>query len=151
MTIAFTKTKLPFGWLGNMSAFPIDFEGKEWRTAEALFQALRFEDDAVKESIRVERSPMGAKIVAKKNAGKMVVVPTSEQDLKNMELVCRLKLEQHPDLKIELKDTGDQLIVEDVTSRPNGRNTFWGAALKNGEWYGENFLGKLWMKLRSEL
>ena len=29
--------------------------------------------------------------------------------------------------------------------------TFWGAVLKDGEWMGENLLGKLWMKLREEL
>lgn len=26
--IAFTKTKLPYGWFGNMSPFPIEFKGK---------------------------------------------------------------------------------------------------------------------------
>ena len=84
MTIAFTKTKAPFGWLGNMSPFPITHEGKEWRTAEALFQALRFEDEEIKEAIRAERSPMGAKMVAKKNADKMAVKPCSNEDTQKL-------------------------------------------------------------------
>ena len=47
-SISFTKVSLPFGWLGNMSPFPILYEGKEWKTTEALFQALRFDDESIK-------------------------------------------------------------------------------------------------------
>ena len=62
--IAFTKVKLPFGWLGNMSPHPIIFWDKEWRTAEALFQAGRFvTDDPIREEIRAEASPMSAKMI----------------------------------------------------------------------------------------
>jgi len=34
--IAFTKTTLPFGWLGNMSLYPIVYKGKIFRTSEGL-------------------------------------------------------------------------------------------------------------------
>ncbi len=151
MSIAFTKVKLEYGWLGNMAPFPIVYNDKEWRTTEALFQALRFEDDTIREEIRAQRSPMAAKMVAKKYPDKISVIPISEKDIENMELVCKLKLEQHPELKEKLKETGEQLIVEDVTKRPNGRNIVWGAALKDGVWEGQNILGKIWMKLRKEL
>jgi predicted NAD-dependent protein-ADP-ribosyltransferase YbiA (DUF1768 family) len=40
--INFTKNNLPYGWLGNMSQYPIDFGGVIWKTTEALFQGLRF-------------------------------------------------------------------------------------------------------------
>lgn len=51
--ITFTKVALPYGWLGNMSPHPIVVAGKTWKTAESLFQALRFaEDDPVREEIR---------------------------------------------------------------------------------------------------
>jgi predicted NAD-dependent protein-ADP-ribosyltransferase YbiA (DUF1768 family) len=124
----------------------------EWPSAEALFQAMRFADPLIREEIRQQRSGMGAKIVAKKNADKMVVTPLSLLDLKNMEYVLRLKLEQHTELKELLKATGDEVIVEDVTRRSSpGRHTFWGMALKDGEWQGENTLGKMWMLLRFEL
>ena len=90
--IAFTKTALPFGWLGNMSAHPVTHQGKVFRTAEALFQALRFNDPDIIEQIRAAKSPMGAKMVAKRNKGKMVVAPGSAEDVKNMEAVLRLKV-----------------------------------------------------------
>ncbi len=151
-TIAFTKVKLPHGWLGNMAPYPVTFAGKTWRTTEALFQALRFNNEDVRTLIHAEKSPMAAKMVAKKHSELMVVVPASKQDLQNMEMVCRLKLEQHPEHKKLLKATGDALIVEDITKRAKGgRHSFWGAALVQDKWEGDNALGKIWMKLRSEV
>lgn len=151
--ISFTKSALPFGWLGNMcGGFPIQYNNKEWRTTEALFQALRFDNSDIQEAIREQQSPMGAKFIAKRSADKMIVVPVSNQDLINMETCLRLKLEQHPQLKKELLSTGDEVIVEDVTARGlRGNNGFWGMAKKGEEWQGENQLGKLWMKIREEL
>ena len=67
VVIEFTKVDLPYGWLGNMYASPISYEGKIWLTSEALFQALRFEDEEIRELIRLEKSPMGAKMKAKGN------------------------------------------------------------------------------------
>lgn len=147
--ISFTKTKLPFGWLGNMSSHKIVFESKEYRSAEALFQSLRFRDEMIIELIRSSKSPIGAKLIAKANADKMVIEPTSKEDLQNMAKVLKLKLEQHPNLLTELLNTKDEEIIEDVTNRPHGRNSFWGAALVDGKWIGENALGKLWMQLRA--
>lgn len=36
--LTFTKVRLPHGWLGNMAPFSVVFDGKPWRTTEALFQ-----------------------------------------------------------------------------------------------------------------
>jgi predicted NAD-dependent protein-ADP-ribosyltransferase YbiA (DUF1768 family) len=57
---------LPYGWLGNMYASPVRYNGEIWKTSEALFQALRFEDLEIRALIRNEKSPMGAKMKAKK-------------------------------------------------------------------------------------
>lgn len=154
MPISFTKSNLPFGWLGNMSPYPIEFNGKTWRTAEALFQSMRFSDTDIIVAIWREKSPMGAKIVAKKNADKMTIQPLSEQDLANMLNILRLKIEQHSQLKEELLKTGNEIIIEDVTSRANPKtnNMIWGMAqLPDGSWVGKNVLGNLWMKVRNEL
>jgi ribA/ribD-fused uncharacterized protein len=155
MPITFTAVKLPHGWLGNMAPFPVKHDGKWWLTTEALFQALRFDDEAIKEEIRAITSPMGCKMRAKKIAKekpeKLVVERLSVQDLANMDIVLRLKLEQHPELKQKLLDTGDETIIEDCSNRSGGSGKFWGAALKDGKWIGENMLGKMWMKLREEL
>lgn len=153
MEIAFTKVKLPYGWLGNMAPYPINYGGKVYRTTEALFQALRFSGfPEIQEEIRSQASPMTAKMIAKSHKDKLVGYELcGAQDLKNMELCLRLKLEQHPQLKVELTNTGTATIIEDCTSRPHGTGLIWGAAFKDGQWVGENILGNMWERLRAEL
>jgi predicted NAD-dependent protein-ADP-ribosyltransferase YbiA (DUF1768 family) len=124
--IAFSKTAEEWGWLGNMSAHHLRREGRVWRTAEALFQALRFADEEVREAIRAKASPMAAKFVAKAHKEQMVVEPCSPQDVENMRLVLRLKLAQHPELRRRLSASGNAVIVEDCSRR---RASPWGARL----------------------
>lgn len=150
--IAFKKVKDAYGWMSNMSPHPVKGMGLEFRTAEALFQALRFTDQTVIEAIRAEKSPMGAKMVAKANVAKMVITPRSYEDLHSMRYVLRSKVLQHPQLIKELLDTGDQILIEDVTARQNESGLYWGMAkMDSGEWTGQNQLGKLWMGLRAAL
>lgn len=147
MTIAFRRVKGPYGWLSNMSPHPVN----GFRTAEAMFQAYRFPSyGKVYNAILTEKSPMGAKMVAKKHANYMIVVPRSEADLRTMRMVLELKVNEHPELLKALLATGDELIVEDVSARPNESGLFWGAALQpDGTWHGNNQLGKMWMELRT--
>ena len=148
--IRFTKVSLPYGWLGNMAPYSIVFNGKTWRTSEALFQALRFEDESIREIIRSEKSPMGAKMKAKKLRNKMVVIPMSEQDVENMKKCVRLKFDQNLKLRIELKRTGDALIFEDIGKRTGERHQFWGAKkLNENEGCGINKMGQILMELRN--
>lgn len=149
--ILIRKVADPHGFLGNMAPYPIAYKGQKYRTTEALLQALRFADEEIIDAIRAQKSPMGAKFVAKRHRSKMIVVPLSDEDLENMRLCLRLKTEQHPELARALLDTGNEHIVEDCTKRQRGSGLFWGAALVEGEWGGENWLGKLWRELRATL
>jgi len=154
MPIAFTKVKLPYGWLGNMAPYPVKHGGKRWRTTEAQFQALRFDPARhrkIIEAIRANKSPMSAKMIAKRHKEQMVVVPRSRKDVANLEMVLRLKLRHHPELKQQLLDTGDETIIEDCSRRLGGSGMFWGAAWQDGQWVGKNMLGKAWMRLRERL
>ena len=56
--ISFTGVDQPYGWLGNMAPFRIDYMGQRWLTSEALFQSMRYDDLNVQELIRIEKSPM---------------------------------------------------------------------------------------------
>ena len=150
--IAFTKVRLPYGWLGNMAPFPVEYDGREWRTTEALFQALRFQDRPSQEKIRDQKSPMAAKMAAKALVEQMTIVPQSREDLANMVMVLGLKLAQHPTLGPMLCSTGDSCIIEDCTSRPRGSGLFWGASRQiDGTWLGKNHLGRMWEALRKEI
>lgn len=151
--ISFTKVKLPYGWLGNMSPYPIRYNDLVYRTGEALFQVLRFEiDDPICETIRRATSPMAAKMIAKQNSDLMVVTPRSDEDVENMRLVLRLKLEQNPELSPMLLATGDAVLIEDCSARPNESGLFWGMARSSASesWRGQNWLGKLWIELREK-
>jgi len=149
--VSFNRNKDPNGWLSNMYPCEIDFAGKKWRTTEALFQALRFKDEAIQELIRLEKSPMTAKAVMTENIEHLAFAKHSDKDVMNMRMCLKLKLKQHPKLIEDLLATEDGFIVEDVTSRGDkGGNLFWGAMLIDGKWVGTNMLGKLWMELRKE-
>jgi predicted NAD-dependent protein-ADP-ribosyltransferase YbiA (DUF1768 family) len=143
----FTKVSLPYGWFGNMAPFPVIHEGKLYRTTEAPFQALRFDQDTVRAAIRNEKSPMAAKMRAETYREQMVIVPQRAHDVDNVKMVLQLKLRSHPRLRTLLAGTGDATIIEDCSRRPRGSGLFWGAALINGEWQGANVLGKLWMEI----
>lgn len=154
--ISFTKVNLPYGWMGNMSPHPVVYDGKTWRTTEALFQALRLKNEEDRERIRLEKSPMGAKFAFKAilNEGpdKLIVDLLSKEDIDNMIMCVKLKIDQHPHLKSELLKTGDLPIYEDATARGSkGNNLFWGAVRIPEGWEGKNVLGRIWMIVRSEL
>ena len=149
--IPFTKVALPFGWLGNMAPYPVQYDGVTWKTTEHLFQALRYsEGSPVREEIRIQKSPMGAKMKAKKHKSERIVEQLSEQDIENMCLCLKLKIEAHPQLKEWLLSTDEKTIIEDTSSRPR-KNDAWGMVLSYGVWEGENLLGNMWMALRKKL
>jgi ribA/ribD-fused uncharacterized protein len=152
--IAFTKVSLPYGWLGNMAPYPIEYEGKRYRTSEALFQCLRFNGHLdVQETIRAQKSPMAAKMMARKHRH-LFDRPEwdeAEDDIPRMRRCLELKLAQHPSLVTQLLDTGDALLVEDCTARPRGSARFWAAVREHDAWSGRNVLGTLWMDLRAEV
>ncbi len=163
--IAFGKVKEDFGWLGNMSPHIVKYNDEWYRTAEALFQCMRYEGcPQVQAEIKAAKAPMAAKMVAKKHraliADKTKAADWEANDLARMRECLLLKLKAHPDLKRRLLGTKDARIIEDCTNRQHGSGKFWGMAriekkLPDGtvvtDWEGRNELGKLWMAIREEL
>ena len=150
-SIWFSKVAEENGWMGNMAPYPIEYGGGIWRTSEALFQSMRYDDVSVKEIIRGEKSPMGAKMKSKKYKDQMVVVPMSELDVENMRKCVKMKFDAHPQLKRQLMNTKDSFIYEDIGNRNGERHKFWGAKkLSESEGDGNNMMGKILMDLREE-
>ena len=153
--ITITRVKEENGWLSCMSSHSVDYNGQSHRTAEALFQSLRFEGHPdIQKLIRDQKSPMGAKMKARKNKdllGRGKMWDESQDDLTLMKSCLRLKLEQHPELKEKLLETGTATIIEDCTRHPRESAKFWGMVKSDNAWEGENNLGKLWMELRTEI
>lgn len=147
----FKKVAEKYGWMGNMAPYPIKHDGKVWLTSEALFQGMRYDDEDIKEIIRKEKSPMGAKMKAKKYKDQMVVIPMSPQDVENMKKCVKMKFDQHPQLKKELMNTKDAFIYEDIGNRNGERHKFWGAKkISENEGEGQNMMGRILMELRDE-
>jgi ribA/ribD-fused uncharacterized protein len=132
-----------------MSPHPVTMDGTRWHTAEHAFQALRFPSDhMIRDVIQNTKSPMGAKMMVKRVYDEMAITPGSEEDFLLMAEVVRQKATQNKLISL-LLETGDEILIEDVTNRPHGRNMIWGMARIDGEWVGENRLGNIWMNLRS--
>ena len=110
--ITFKKVREANGWMSNMSPHPIEinFAGTHlYHTAEHLFQCLRFGNQTdIRNEIMAVKSPMGAKMVAKKHADKMTTVPRSAADIDLMRATIILKLAAHPNLSQALLATGDR-------------------------------------------
>jgi len=157
------KAAEEYGWLGNMSPYPVTYTGAHtekgiYRSTEHLFQALRFKKyPKIQREIRDQLSPFGAKCKVRKKTVRVLLKRKNwdehPSDIPRMRLCLKLKVEQHPELKNMLLATNRAEIIEDCTARPGGSAKFWGAVkdASSGQWAGENWLGKLWMELRTEL
>jgi predicted NAD-dependent protein-ADP-ribosyltransferase YbiA (DUF1768 family) len=69
---------------------------------------------------------------------------TKQELLDTMEEIVRCKFEQHPELMQKLLDTDGKVLI----AGSNGKEVFWGVNLY--AWKGENYLGKILMKIREE-
>ena len=83
-------------------------------------------------------------------------VANREQKALQKAKTCRMKCEEFR-LKGGKQSAIDKaerelIIAEEAAKNPNHRNDlFWGQALKDGQWVGENQLGECWMELRDRL
>lgn len=93
---------------------------------------------------------MGAKMKAKKFKNEMIIEPMSERYIENMKMVVRLKFDQHEALRSKLKITGNHVLIENIGNRDGARHLFWGMKKVNGEWIGQNNMGKILMDLREQ-
>jgi ribA/ribD-fused uncharacterized protein len=118
------------------------YEGVEYPSSEHGYQAGKSIYDEDRLMIKNCRTTAEAK----KRAQEITLRDNwDEIRLEVMEDVLRSKFTLNPSLKEKLLNTGDKILIEGN----HWNDTFWGIVLKTGK--GENNLGKLLMKLRSEL
>lgn len=146
--ITFKSTKGKNGALSNMaSGFPIVIDGQIIRTAEALYQSLRFPNHPeIQKTIINYPSPISAKKFGR------TYIDKSRPDwnihrFRVMKFCIELKLFQNLDkFSKALLETNNLPIVEYTD-----KDKVWGAT-DEGEYYvGTNALGRLLMKLRENL
>lgn len=127
--------------LSPFSAHEVCIDGVVYKTAEHAYQALRVIPEARQEIINAG-SPMDAWRLGQKckEEGRLVL---NFDKLALMEKIFRAKLIQHRDIADVLKVTGERELLKVYDA-----DDYWGTGA-NGT--GENQMGKLWMKLRTEL
>lgn len=126
----------------NFSKTPMVIDGKLWDTVEHYFQAMKTEDETLREKIRKSPNPKEAKKLGRKL--------TLRQDWEQIRYLImlkalRVKFSTEP-LKSLLLDTKDALIYED-----SPYDVIWGTGVRGGVGTGKNLLGKAIMQVRDEM
>lgn len=129
--------------LNNFSANTVEIDGVIYPTAEHAYQAAKCTSVQGKHEIAKAKSPLLAKEISNEKYKTFKDPDWPTKKLSTMETILRAKLAQHKEVYDALVRSDKEEIVEDS---PN--DSFWGRG-KNG--HGKNQLGKLWMKIRSEL
>lgn len=118
--ITITKVNDEYGWLHCMSAHPVVYNEIKFRTVEALFQWNRFSNfPEVQKEVLEQKSPMSAKMKARKNRtllNRGDRWDESHEDISWMKECLYLKINQNPELRQKLIDTGNAIIIEDCTT-----------------------------------
>ena len=128
-------------FLSNFYGVPIEYEGLSYPSVEHAFVAAK----TLNQSERVHISHIGTAREVKAYGRKLKLRPDWEQvKLGIMEDLLRKKF-AWPLLRQALIDTGDHELVEGNW----WGDKFWGVDLKTNQ--GQNHLGMLLMKIRSEL
>lgn len=127
--------------LSNFSSFRLKYAGIDFDTSEHAYQCGKFRrTPAIQMRILESRSAHEAFRIAVEAKGS-VDPGWDDRKLEVMGDILLAKFEQHEYVRRKLIETGDRSIIEN-----SWRDSYWGW----GETHlGENYLGKLWMEIRS--
>ena len=127
-------------FLSNFHPSPIEVDGILYPTVEHAFQAAKTSIPEEKQALAETATPGSAK-----HKGRKVQLRSDWEEVKVgiMEELVRLKFTTHGDLRAKLLAMGDAELVEGN----NWNDRFWGVCRGKGQ----NQLGKILMKVRSEL
>ena len=130
-----------YSFLSNFYEVPVTYRGLTFGSNEAAFQAQKCLNEEVKRQF-TEYSPAKSKGI-----GRRVNLRPDWEEVKNgvMYEIVLAKFTQHPELAEKLLATGEKVLVEGNT----WHDVYWGVDTRTGE--GENHLGKILMRVRTEL
>lgn len=130
-----------YRWLSNFFAISIDYEGHRYGSVEHAYQAAKTLDPKHKAMIRSAKTAAQSKVFGRQAPKRP---DWDDVKLQIMETLLRAKFDRdmHPDMRKRLKETGDAELIEGNW----WGDTYWGVC----KGVGENHLGKLLMKIRSE-
>lgn len=146
-----TKTFTSLNWLGNMSPCKIIYNGEVWDSSEKLFQAMRFNDEVIRQKIRNEKGIFKSNLLASNLSIYTVVEPMSSLDIENLRTAMQLKFDQNKMLQLKLLSTDDMNLVLFRKQHYNTEDLFWGMTIIDEQWTGMNIVGKILMEIRAKI
>jgi len=131
-------------YLSPFSAHKIALWDKVFPTVEHAYHWARFKPGVVQEAIFQAPSPEACLQLSRafRKSHPHEVRTDFDKDAV-MEEIFRAKLQQHPHLVEVLRLSGNRALLKEV-----GEDEYWGVGHDGS---GQNKMGKLWMKLRTEL
>lgn len=140
--ILFYSTVGEYGCFSNFSRHPFTINGVLWRTSEHYFQAMKTDDAAKQEAIRLAATPAAAAAMGRdRRLGLRADWDQIRDEV--MLTALRAKFTAHEGIKRILLGTNRREIVEHTA-----KDRYWG---DGGDGTGVNRLGQLLMQLRDEL
>ena len=128
--------------LSAYSKFGFYLDDAEWPSAEHYYQAMKFEDETIREKIRQAPHPMDTSKISKKHK-KQIRKDWDKIKLTVMTRGTYVKCRTHAEVANALLKTGDKNIVENSQF-----DYYWGCG-RDGR--GENTYGKILMDIRDKL
>jgi len=129
-----------YRFLSNFYSAEIELDGLIYPTLEHAYQAAKTENLTDRRKIRQAATPGKAKALGKQVT---CISDWEHKKIEVMEKLVRQKFTKHQALKEKLLATGDATLQEGNT----WKDAFWGTY----RGHGQNHLGKILMKVRSEL
>lgn len=148
----FCKTHGEWGVLSNMATTPIEVDGVTFKSAEHIFQMMKFNDPEF-----VVKVWSGITANNKKSANIKMTAKSYEPDYRRadwgrmivdaLKFAMQQKYEQCEAFRQELERSKGKYIVEQQANPRKAADT-WSAKLEGNKWVGSNLTGRLLMELR---
>ena len=148
----FCSTHEEWGVLSNMATTPITIDGVEFKSAEHIFQIMKFNNPEY-----VLRVWNGITANNKKSANIKMTAKSYEPDHRRadwgsmivdaLKFAMQKKYEQCEAFRNELERSKGKFIVEQQANPKKPADT-WSAKLEGDKWVGSNLTGRLLMELR---
>lgn len=148
----FCSTHEEWGVLSNMASTPITVDGVSFKSAEHIFQMMKFND-----SVYALRAWNGITANDKKSANIKMTAKSYEPEHRRQDWGCMIvdalkyamqrKYDQCEAFRSELERSKGRYIVE-KQANPNKKADTWSAKLEGDRWVGSNLTGRLLMELR---
>jgi len=135
-----------YKWLSNFYVIDIRIDNEVFKSTEHYYQSRKTINSIYRQLIKDAATPY---LSAKIGRSKTCPILSEWNLIKDQVMYTALlaKFTQHTNLAEMLKRTGTEVLIEGNT----WGDKYWGMVKEDGQWVGENKLGKMLMEIRDIL